>query len=117
MAGTSVNKRKARVSVDKGTRQARPEQPAAPPSSGKPGRAKLFMHGRSQAVRLPKEFRFAGNEVRVTRVEDGVLLQPVEFDVQAWFKRLEKYRHIPFMPEGREQPEMPPDEPGDSFDE
>jgi antitoxin VapB len=29
--------------------------------------AKLFMHGRSQAVRLPKEYRFAGREVRVTR--------------------------------------------------
>ena len=26
--------------------------------------AKLFMHGRSQAVRLPKEFRFEGKEVR-----------------------------------------------------
>jgi len=32
--------------------------------------AKLFMHGRSQAVRLPKEFRFQGKEVRVSRVGD-----------------------------------------------
>jgi antitoxin VapB len=30
--------------------------------------AKLFMHGRSQAVRLPKEFRFEGTEVRVSKV-------------------------------------------------
>ena len=30
--------------------------------------AKLFMHGRSQAVRLPKEFRFDGTEVRVSQV-------------------------------------------------
>jgi antitoxin VapB len=32
--------------------------------------AKLFMHGRSQAVRLPKEFRFGGTEVRVSKVGD-----------------------------------------------
>jgi antitoxin VapB len=83
----------------------------------KVAKAKLFMHGRSQAVRLPKEFRFPGKEVRVRRVENGVLLEPMAFDVKAWSERLDKYRHIPFMPEGREQPEMPPDESGDSFDE
>jgi antitoxin VapB len=32
--------------------------------------AKLFMHGRSQAVRLPKEFRLPGKEVRVSKVGD-----------------------------------------------
>jgi len=37
-------------------------------------RAKLFMHGRSQAVRLPKEFRFEGSEVFVRRVGDDVVL-------------------------------------------
>ena len=36
--------------------------------------AKLFMHGRSQAVRLPKEFRFAGTEVYVRRQGDEVVL-------------------------------------------
>jgi virulence-associated protein VagC len=36
--------------------------------------AKLFMHGRSQAVRLPKEFHFEGKEVRVSRVGDKVVL-------------------------------------------
>ena len=51
--------------------------------------AKMFMHGRSQAVRLPKEFRLPGKEVRVSRVGNGVLLEPIEFDVDAWFKRLE----------------------------
>jgi antitoxin VapB len=30
--------------------------------------AKLFAHGRSEAVRLPKEFRFKGREVRATKV-------------------------------------------------
>ena len=78
-------------------------------------KAKLFNNGRSQAVRLPKEFRFPGKEVRIKRVGDGVLLQPMEFDVKAWFARLDSYGDVPFMEEGREQPEMPPDE--DLFDE
>ena len=84
----------------------------AQPATSKPetATAKLFMHGRSQAVRLPKEFRFPGKEVRVRRVGDGVLLEPMEFDVKAWFKRLDSYGDLPLMPEGREQPEMPPDE-------
>ena len=39
--------------------------------------AKLFMHGRSQAVRLPKEFRFEGTEVRVSKVGNKVVLEPL----------------------------------------
>jgi antitoxin VapB len=38
--------------------------------------AKVFKHGNSQAVRLPKEFRFAGEEVQIKRVGVGVLLLP-----------------------------------------
>ncbi len=38
--------------------------------------AKLFRNGRSQAVRLPKEFRFQGQEVNVRRVGKGVILEP-----------------------------------------
>ena len=38
--------------------------------------AKIFKHGNSQAVRLPKEFRFAGEEVQVKRAGAGVLLLP-----------------------------------------
>jgi antitoxin VapB len=41
-------------------------------------KAKLFMSGRSQAVRLPKEFRFQGKEVSIRRVGLGVLLEPVK---------------------------------------
>jgi antitoxin VapB len=77
--------------------------------------AKLFKHGRSQAVRLPKEFRLPGKEVRVSRVGRGVLLEPMETDVDAWFARLAEYHDIPFMPEGRQQPAMPP--PRKIFDE
>ncbi|MBV8566905.1 MAG: AbrB/MazE/SpoVT family DNA-binding domain-containing protein [Methylobacteriaceae bacterium] len=42
--------------------------------------AKLFMHGRSQAVRLPKEFRFEGTEVRVRREGRAVVLEPIAHD-------------------------------------
>lgn len=38
--------------------------------------AKLFMNGRSQAVRLPAEFRFAGTEVLIEREGDAVVLRP-----------------------------------------
>lgn len=38
--------------------------------------AKLFMTGRSQAVRLPKEYRFEGDEVLIKRVGDAVVLLP-----------------------------------------
>lgn len=76
--------------------------------------AKLFKHGRSQAVRLPKEFRLPGSEVRVSRVGNRVVLEPIEHDVKAWNASLDEYRDTPFMPEGREQPPMP--EPENLFD-
>ena len=50
--------------------------------------AKIFWTGRSQAVRLPKEFRFEGKEVRIRRDGDKVILEPVEEDDWAWLKRL-----------------------------
>ncbi len=74
------------------------------------GIAKLFMHGRSQAVRLPKAFRLPGNRVRVRRVESGVLLEPLYEDVDEWFAALDRYRDVPFMEDGRDQPPMPADE-------
>lgn len=40
--------------------------------------AKLFRNGRSQAVRLPKEFRFEGEEVSIRREGDSVVLEPVK---------------------------------------
>ena len=38
--------------------------------------AKIFKHGNSQAVRLPKEFRFDDDEVLIKRSGEGVLLLP-----------------------------------------
>lgn len=41
-----------------------------------PQTAKIFMNGRSQAVRLPKEFRFDGDEVYISRQGDAVIISP-----------------------------------------
>jgi antitoxin VapB len=71
--------------------------------------AKLFTHGRSQAVRLPKEYRFAGREVRVTKVGDRVILEPLApADAMPW-DAIDQLGDTPFMPQGREQPRMPPE--------
>ena len=42
--------------------------------------AKLFMTGGSQAVRLPREFRFAGQSVTIRREGDSVILEPLKKD-------------------------------------
>jgi antitoxin VapB len=56
-----------------------------------PAYAKLFRNGRSQAVRLPREFRLPGERVRVSRSPGGgVLLEPVIDDVQAWFEAMDR---------------------------
>jgi antitoxin VapB len=52
-------------------------------------RAKLFQTGRSQAVRLPKEFRFTGKEVRIRKVGTGVVLEPIEKNWD-WLNELRK---------------------------
>jgi antitoxin VapB len=49
--------------------------------------AKVFWSGRSQAVRLPKAFRFESDEVRIRRHGDAVILEPVARD-WAWLDRL-----------------------------
>lgn len=38
--------------------------------------AKIFMNGRSQAVRLPKEFRFDCDEVYITKQGDKIIISP-----------------------------------------
>lgn len=43
-------------------------------------------------MRLPKEFRFEGDQVRVRRVKEGVLLEPMVTDVRKWFAELDRLR-------------------------
>jgi antitoxin VapB len=71
------------------------------------GIAKIFMHGRSQAVRLPLAFRLPGDRVRVRRVGTGILLEPMVTDIDTWFAELDRFADVPFMEDGRRQPPMP----------
>ncbi len=47
------------------------------PKRGVAETAKVFTHGGSQAVRLPKAFRFEGTEVGIRRDGDAVILEPI----------------------------------------
>ena len=49
--------------------------------------AKLFWSGRSQAVRLPKEFRFDGDQVQIRKQGKRVILEPVVDDWE-WLDHL-----------------------------
>ena len=68
--------------------------------------AKLFQNGRSQAVRLPREFRFEGDRVRIRRVARGVLLEPFITNQKEWFRRLDELNAERFLP-ARRQPATP----------
>lgn len=60
--------------------------------------AKLFKNGRSQAVRLPAEFRFAGDEVLIRRdpATGDVILSPLNKSFAEWLKLRE--RLLPNIP-------------------
>lgn len=66
--------------------------------------AKLFKNGRSQAVRLPKEYRFEGDRVYIKRVGNTVVLIPYHEPWQSLIDSLEQFSDD-FMVE-REQPEQ-----------
>lgn len=65
--------------------------------------AKLFENGRSQAVRLPKEYRFDGDEVTINKVGDAVILLPKENRWSGFLSSLELFSDD-FMSDGRQQP-------------
>ena len=67
--------------------------------------AKLFRNGRSQAVRLPREFRFEGDRVFIRKSGKGVLLLPAEQTWDAWIENLSKFPPD-FMADGRQQPKV-----------
>ena len=64
--------------------------------------AKIFKSGRSQAVRLPKEFRFDGDEVFIKKVGEAVVLLPREGTWRTLYESLDGFSED-FMAE-RDQP-------------
>ena len=67
-------------------------------------RAKIFWSGRSQAVRLPKEFRFQGEEVRIRRHGKAVILEPMAED-WTWLDSIAAKVDEDFVQTADEQPE------------
>ena len=64
--------------------------------------AKIFQNGRSQAVRLPKEYQFKGEEVFIQKHGDAVLLIPHEKAWEVFMEGLTGFSED-FMKNGREQ--------------
>ena len=64
--------------------------------------AKLFQNGRSQAVRLPKEYQFTGDDVFIQKLGDAVILIPHEKAWQVFMEGITGFS-ADFMSEGREQ--------------
>ena len=53
--------------------------------------AKVFMSGRSQAVRLPKEFRVSGSELAITKVGRSLILTPIDAEWSDFFRMLKQF--------------------------
>jgi len=64
--------------------------------------ARLFRNGQSQAVRLPKEFRFSGDKVFIKKIGNAVVLIPYHNSWQSLFESLNQFSDD-FM-ENRDQP-------------
>ena len=67
--------------------------------------AKLFKNGSSQAVRLPKEFRIPGKEVKIYRKGKSIIIEPIETSWDALFESLGEFPED-FMKDGRNQPKV-----------
>lgn len=71
--------------------------------------AKVFRSGNSQAVRLPREFRFDVDEVEISREGDAVILRPRHDAARRWGAlraALERGFSDDFLADGRQQPEF-----------
>ena len=66
--------------------------------------AKLFFNGRSQAVRLPKEFRIEGQEVYIKQTGNVVQLIPMSGSWETLFSSLDRFS--PDFMADRQQPEL-----------
>ena len=73
--------------------------------------ARVFKSGNSQAVRLPKAFRFDVDQVEITREGDALILRPHVQRPEPWASVKEAIRRggfsEDFLADGREQPEWP----------
>lgn len=68
-------------------------------------KAKVFMSGNSQAVRLPKEFQMDGEEVYIQKIGKSIILNPVSNPWASMRNSLSQFSDDLFA-DGREQPDM-----------
>lgn len=67
--------------------------------------AKLFKNGRSQAVRLPKDFRLSGKEVAISHLGHAIVLHPIH---HSWMDVYNSMKAIPDFMDERD--DLPPQE-------
>ena len=79
--------------------------------------AKIVMDGTTQVIRLPEDIHLDGQEAIVRQDGNRLIVEVVAStpesrvaDLHDWFAKLDEFRDSPFMPEGRDQPPMPPQE-------
>jgi len=65
--------------------------------------AKLFQNGQSQAIRLPKEFRFPGSKVFINKMGGATILIPIDNPWEPLFESIDKFS--PDFMESRDQPD------------
>jgi len=64
--------------------------------------AKIFMSGNSQAVRLPKEYRFPGNAVGIRKVGNTAILFPIDLAWETFLDGLNSFTDD-FLSDGRQE--------------
>lgn len=65
--------------------------------------AKIFTNGRSQAIRLPKEYRFQGDEVYINKIDDIVVIMPKNKKMASLMNTIDKFTDD-FMEERNQPP-------------
>ena len=97
---------KARRKVRKRGAKTHGVKPARRPTS-ELKKAALFMNGRSQAVRLPKEFRFEGTHVLVKRDGNRVILMPEDDRIERLIAAMGSSPDFPDIPRDPPEPMRP----------
>lgn len=77
--------------------------------------AKLTNDADGQTLHIPDQYALAARQVRISRHGKALLVEPADFDVKAWFAKIDEYGDEPFLPDGVKRPGPPP--PENIFDE
>jgi antitoxin VapB len=109
MEKKSRKKRNPATAVLRPKRSVGKGRDAAPPNETEAGmkKASLFMNGRSQAVRLPKEFRFEGTHVYARKDGNRVILSPVDDRIERLIALMGSSPNFPDIPKAPAEPMRP----------